>query len=280
MFLYTTQYPAEIWQKTGDAHSLPTNASSTEFRRGMNEAGYVRGLYELWDNVRHRHPDLIIDNCASGGRRHDLETMSRSVPLWPSDYSCGGNEDLGGMQSMSMGLSRWLPVHGGAFLGVDPYAWRSVSIGTKNCDWGKAGWTAMSTNATIVAQMQRATKEARELEALASDSADFWPLTAIHPSDTLWAAWQLHRPHRDDGFVMYFRRSLNKTATFAVPWPAGTVSSASTYDLEYRYDYTVDEAASSRPPVDGKLLLAAGLEVTLDRPMSSLLVRYRRAAQY
>ena len=141
----------------------------------------------------------------------------------------------------------------------------------------------MAANATITTLMQNASREAREIEALANggeELADFWPLTPILADETIWAAWQLHRPTHDDGFVMYFRRSLNKTATFAVPWPAGTVSSASTYDLEYRYDYTVDEAASSRPPVDGKLLLAAGLEVTLDRPMSSLLVRYRRAAQY
>ena len=80
--------------RTGDAHTGPINKTAPEFRRGMNEAGYVRGLYELWDSVRNSHPNLIIDNCASGGRRHDLETMTRSIPLWPSDYSCGGNEDL------------------------------------------------------------------------------------------------------------------------------------------------------------------------------------------
>ena len=112
--------PAVVWARTGDAHTAPVNASSIDYRRGINEAGYVRGLYELWDRVRLSHPGLIIDNCASGGRRHDIETMSRSIPLWPSDYSCGGNEDLAGIQSMTMGMSRWLPVHGGAYLGVEP----------------------------------------------------------------------------------------------------------------------------------------------------------------
>lgn len=109
-------YPADFWFHAGDALSGP-DQPGLPFRRGITEAGYVRGLYELWDRVRLKHPGLIIDNCASGGRRHDLETMSRSVPLWPSDYSCAGDEDLGAMQSMTMGLSRWLPVHGGAFLG-------------------------------------------------------------------------------------------------------------------------------------------------------------------
>jgi len=31
---------------------------------------------------------LFIDNCASGGRRIDVETMSRSMPLWRSDNTC------------------------------------------------------------------------------------------------------------------------------------------------------------------------------------------------
>ena len=40
----------------------------------------------MWDELRRRHPGLWIDNCASGGRRIDLETLTRSLPLWPSDF--------------------------------------------------------------------------------------------------------------------------------------------------------------------------------------------------
>ena len=39
----------------------------------------------MWDAIRASHPGLIIDDCSSGGRRIDLETLSRSVPLWRSD---------------------------------------------------------------------------------------------------------------------------------------------------------------------------------------------------
>ena len=82
--------PAVVWARTGDVHTAPVNASSHDYRRGVNEAGYVRALYKLWDRVRLSHPGLIIDNCASGGRRHDLETMSRSIPLWP----CGNFDTI------------------------------------------------------------------------------------------------------------------------------------------------------------------------------------------
>ena len=50
-------------------------------RQGISEIRYVEGLYTFWDELLERRPGLIIDNCASGGRRIDLETISRSVPL-------------------------------------------------------------------------------------------------------------------------------------------------------------------------------------------------------
>ena len=128
----------------------------------------------------------------------------------------------------------------------------------------------MASNSTIVALMQNASREARELEALASDEADFWPLTPIAPSDKLWAAWQLHRPASDDGYVMYFRRSLNDSATFAVPWAA--VSTTRTYKLSYRYSYVEEDG--DHPPAEGSALRGLGLEVTLPEPASSLLVHY------
>eukprot|EP01043_Picozoa_sp_COSAG02_P092742 COSAG02_NODE_29330_length_571_cov_0.966102_1_plen_129_part_00 len=120
---------------------------------------------------------------------------------------------------------------------------------------------------------QNASREARELEHFAADEADFWPLTPIDPSDALWAAWQLHQPAGGDGYVMYFRRSRNQTATFAVPWVG--VLASSKYRLSYRYGYVAEGEES--PQVEGVALLA-GLQVTLPQPASSLLVQYTRLA--
>lgn len=55
-------------------------------RDGISEALHIEGLYRFWDDLRAKHPGLSIDNCASGGRRIDLETLRRSVPLWRSDH--------------------------------------------------------------------------------------------------------------------------------------------------------------------------------------------------
>ena len=55
-------------------------------RQGITEIRHVEGLYEFWDELLRRRPGLLIDNCASGGRRLDLETVSRSMALWRTDY--------------------------------------------------------------------------------------------------------------------------------------------------------------------------------------------------
>ena len=56
-------------------------------RQGITEIRHVEGLLAYWDELHRRHPDMLIDTCASGGRRIDLETLRRAVPLWRSDYA-------------------------------------------------------------------------------------------------------------------------------------------------------------------------------------------------
>ncbi len=41
----------------------------------------------MWSELMQRNPGLTIDNCASGGRRIDLEICSLSYPLWRSDLN-------------------------------------------------------------------------------------------------------------------------------------------------------------------------------------------------
>ena len=74
-------------------------------RIGMTEIGHIEGLYAFWDELLARHPGLIIDNCAGGGQRIDLETIARSVPLWRSDLQCCPFDPLS-MQTQTQGWRR------------------------------------------------------------------------------------------------------------------------------------------------------------------------------
>ena len=77
-------------------------------RQGITENKYVSGLLAYWDELLKRHPNLLIDECASGGRRNDLESMRRAVPLWRTDHAYHSTAT----QGMTYGLSLWLPLFG------------------------------------------------------------------------------------------------------------------------------------------------------------------------
>ena len=116
--------------------------NDTADRQGITEIRHVTGYLAYWDELCRRHPHMLIDSCASGGRRNDLETMRRAVPLWRSDYAF---EPIG-HQGMTYGISFWIPFHGtgtvasedAAYYGggatpVQPYAfWSNVAPGL-NC---------------------------------------------------------------------------------------------------------------------------------------------------
>ena len=93
--------------------SLPFwRANDEAGRKGITEIKHINGLYKLWDSLLERFPHLIIDNCSSGGRRIDIETLKRSLPLWRSDYQCVWDAAPEATQIHNTGLSWWIPYHG------------------------------------------------------------------------------------------------------------------------------------------------------------------------
>ncbi len=96
-------------------------------RTGITENRYVTNLYKYLDGLCEKVDGLIIDNCASGGRRLDLEMTRRSVAVWRSDYNCNPHEDiLEATQAHTFGLSFWLPLTGTVVYSESEYAARST----------------------------------------------------------------------------------------------------------------------------------------------------------
>ena len=81
----------------------------------------MEGYFAYWDELLRRHPGMLIDSCASGGRRNDLETLRRAVPLLRSDYIF----EPVGEQNHTYGIAFWMPFYGTGFITVDPYLIRS-----------------------------------------------------------------------------------------------------------------------------------------------------------
>ena len=148
-----------------------------------------------------RRPGLIIDNCAGGGQRIDLESISRSVPLWRSDYKCWPLDPLA-MQTQTQGLAPWVPLSAAVCELPTRYALRSAL---------SAGLVTHWSSQTLEGNVALPVEEVRRLmgEALAMRKyfyGDFYPLLSFSLADDAWAAWQYDRPDLGEGMVVAFRR--------------------------------------------------------------------------
>jgi alpha-galactosidase len=114
--------PLATWTRT-DQKADPNGE-----RSGATEVHHINNLWRFWDTLLERFPHLLIDNCAGGGHRIDIEMLSRSVTLWRSDYQCIWDVCPEANQNSNMRAAWWYPYSGigyGPTLG-DTYSFRSA----------------------------------------------------------------------------------------------------------------------------------------------------------
>ncbi len=63
-----------------DVFSRRKGAKSGEFFHR-----YIMGLYEIWDTLTNRFPEILFEACSSGGNRFDLATFCYMPQCWTSD---------------------------------------------------------------------------------------------------------------------------------------------------------------------------------------------------
>lgn len=174
-----------------------------EDRRGITEIKHIMGMYKMWDYILEKFPGLIIDNCSSGGRRIDIETLKRSIPFFRSDYQCNFNETPEVLQTHN-NLSHYLPYNGcTSKTKNDTYAIRS----SYSSSWGGAFYNAIfqSMDEDDFSWAKKVTDEYRRIRKYMS--CDFYNHGSVVFDDTAWAIWQYHDQYTDGGVVMAFRRS-------------------------------------------------------------------------
>ena len=76
-------------------------------RHGITEIRAVNNGYRFWKTLLEKYPDLIIDNCASGGRKLDINMARLSFALWRTDYQCFYDHDPLGAQLVQNRLPLW-----------------------------------------------------------------------------------------------------------------------------------------------------------------------------
>ena len=238
-------------------------------RQGITEIRHVTGYLDYWDELRRRHPDMLIDTCASGGRRNDLETLRRAVPLWRSDYAF----EPVGHQCMTYGISLWIPYHGtgtvacanatyygGGVTPVEPYAFWSnaapslgsgIDIRIKEIDY--------DAFRRLVGQWRRINKYY---------VGDFYPLTPYSRANDTWMAWQFDCPESGEGMIQVFRRTESSEGSRPLQLQG--------LEPQAHYEITNLDLPEEKALLTGADLADKGLTVTLAQQPAAAVFNYRR----
>ncbi|MDD5706202.1 MAG: alpha-galactosidase [Kiritimatiellae bacterium] len=235
-------------------------------RKGWLEIRFVEGLYAFWDELRRRHPGLLIDNCASGGRRLELETVSRSVALWRTDYNCFPHTQADASQVHTAGLHLWLPLNSTSPMAKpgDTYQVRSAysaglvlnieEFGLRDCNHPDFPWD----------WFRKRIIEAKRLRPYFY--GDYYPLTPCIYGPDAWMAYQLSLPDKQEGAVMTFRRAESPMVSAAFQL----------HGLDATGTFAFEDADSGDVwHTDGNELTTRGLAISIDAPRASRLLFYR-----
>jgi alpha-galactosidase len=238
--------PLQLWQ----SHDTPD-------RIGITEIEHVEGYLAFFDELRRRFPHLLIDTCASGGRRDDLETLRRAVPLWRSDFAY----EPVAMQTQTYGLALWVPYYGTAVNSADPYVFRSQMTPAMGI-----GLDGIKTPRQHALQLKLL---AQWKQVAGFYYGDYYPLTPWSADTSAWMAWQFAEPDQSAGMVQVFRRAASPFETARLPLRA--------LDPAARYIVTNPDSGA-KTAFTGAELMARGLPVSVATKPGAVLLTYKKAA--
>jgi alpha-galactosidase len=270
-----------VYRQDFNIDPLPfLRAADPPERQGITEIRYIEGLYEFWDELLKRNPSLLIDNCASGGRRIDLETVSRSVVLWRSDYQYF--EPIG-QQCHTYGISLWLPTTATGCGYPTAYMLRSA-MGNGMGLW--VPWSPDAPYEVYSRYLPWVRWEAGKpldvgfAKALVDEFkqvrhfffGDFYPLTPYSTDEDVWMAYQFHRPDLNAGIALAFRRGGCREKSLMVRLCG--LEGGSQYEVEF----SDEQLRRTKTMLTGRQL-AEGIEVICEQAPSSMLIVYHEAGR-
>ncbi len=232
-------------------------------RAGMAENHYVTGHLRMWDDIRAAFGDMILDSCASGGRRNDIESLRRAVPLHVSDYFITSKATLPQRQAVMSSLFAYFPYfkeegpEGSGIMDKDfewymatcmtPFSMVHVKDDISESDWARVRAHVARWNAVKY-----------------TFYADYYPLTEWNIDSGAWLAWQFMDSVTGEGSVTAFRRGMNDEPVRSFPLKG--LDPAKTYRIT---DLTSGEVTVA----DGHTLSTDGLTVRLPAPLTAAILK-------
>jgi len=236
-------------------------------RRGVSEIRHIEGIRRVEKFIRDRHPHVILESCASGGRRIDLATLQHRHTAWISDATVGSSivrfhlEGLNHFMPGSRQLVAFAPAKS-AFTKPD-FVLPDIEC---QCCFAGAFGTAGKLHLWPDEMKQRMRQHVEVYKKLRPFlSEDYYPL--VPQSETLdtWAGWQFHDPEGNAGFVQAFRiRSSQEPKRLALRG----------LDPNGQYEFT-DPYTKKVFEAHGGMLISEGVKFALPK-ISSQVFTYRR----
>ncbi len=229
-----------------------------ENRTGITEIKYITNHYRYLQALIDRNPGLVIDNCASGGKRLDIEMMKLSVPLWRTDYSVTTSSSVNadGVRSIGYNLTWWLPLSCGGNTRdglTTNYNWRCVQ---------SSGMTVVeaSNDRQWHFEMIEQYYRCRELMI-----GDYYILTAGTGDNYNKenAVYEFYLPETGEGYIMAFRPAASGVAEQICKLKG--LDADATYQLEVVDTGEVITAT-------GVDLMEGGLAISLGKSYTSQLI--------
>ncbi len=239
--------------------------NDTENRRGITEIKYIMGLYELWDKLLEKFPNLIIDNCSSGGRRIDIEMIKRSIPLWRSDAQTVGNPRAVHAQLHNMNLSMWTPFSGtGCGREYDTYRMRSSYSYAMQFSFTFSMNEHFGENAEDVEWLHKYSNEFLSVRDFFL--GDMYNLTNPTRDDTAWRVTQWSRPEYCDGMVQIFKDEKS-------PYTEAVLDLR---DIDENSDYEITDLDGGKTTVSGKSLVSEGFCINIKQKYVAKIFTYKK----
>lgn len=231
-------------------------------RKGITEIKYINGLYKLWDALLEKFPHLIIDNCASGGRRIDIETLRRSIPLWRSDVQCPANYPIYMAQCHNHSFNTWMPYSGtGSGRPYDIYRARSAYGASLATNYTFSERENFADTNEKIAFLKQITHEYLRVRPYFSE--DFYPLTEMSNKSDIWCAAQFDRPSAKDGMIQVFRRENS-------PYPKAVFK---LHNIDKNAIYTItDIDTNDSLEISGETLSEIGFEVETEQRSAKIFI--------
>jgi alpha-galactosidase len=212
---------------------------------------HTMGLYEVLAEVRAACPELVIENCASGGHRVDLGTLRHTHTNWVSDYthraaSCRQHVEGAGLVLPLAHLNTW------TLDDRDTSGFRSRMGGAFGVSSHMGRWTSDERE-----QFQDAVREYKRLRPFLA--GDRFLLTGPWHGD--WDVWQFTHPNGEDIAILAFREGGAIDEVRARP-----------RGIHRNRTFRLERGSGTSEEIAGDALAVRGLAIALPEPGSSEVV--------